>query len=431
MKNCYINVTQNRYNFQNLINKGKLMLKKYSVIGSAAIAATLLLVGCGGGDTTTTTTTVPTGYYIDAAVSGVSYVCGNQSGTTGTDGSFKFQAGQDCNFSLAGITLRIVPAANLVSEVKILENNVSVSQLLQTLDNDGNASNGITITPAVIAAVKTASITTLPADDTAAVALHNAVKTVAGYTGSAKTIAQTEAHMAESQAPILKALIAGKTFYVPDSFTTSANGSVKELISVTFDANVTSLASTILAATNSTSTVGTTSNDTIELNGTKIMFPNDTDPTHKYEEYVGQTADYILLSDNGDLVRLYFDKAKAEAYYLTLSPTTKTTASTFDAAALLAGKTFYAVYKDNGTKYIERVVVNAAGTQLTFTPITPTGASYTDNIAMTGSSITNSTNGSTATVTALTTTYVEIQTAITERWYSSQTDAQTYFNALI
>lgn len=387
-------------------------------------ATTVAFVGCGGGDdtaaTTTTTAAAPTGYYIDAAVSGVSYVCGDQNGTTGTDGSFKFQQGSDCTFTLAGITLRTVPAANLVSEVKIIENNVSVAQMLQTLDSDGNASNGITITPAIIAAVVTAGITTLPTNDTEATAFYTAVSGVPGYTGSAKTSVETEAHMEEAQTSIVKTLIAGKTFYMSDSYTTNANGLVKELISVTFDANATSIASTVLATTDSTYTVGDKYNETIELNGTKVMFPNDTDPTHQYEEYAGQTADYILLSDNGDLVRLYFDKAKAEAYYATLA----------NAQALLAGKTFYAVYVDSG-RIMEQVVVNTAGTQLAFTPINPTGAPYTDTVAMSGKIITNSTNSSTGTLTATTSTYIEIQTAITERWYFNQADAQAYFDSLV
>lgn len=392
-------------------------------------ATTVAFVGCGGGDdtaaTTTTTAAAPTGYYIDAAVSGVNYVCGDQSGTTDTEGRFKFQQGTDCTFTLAGITLRTVPAANLADNITILENNVSVAQMLQTLDSDGNASNGITITPAVIAAVVTAGITTLPTNDADATALHAAVSGVAGYTGSAKTTAQTEAHMTEAQTSIVKALIAGKTFYVPDSFTTTTNGLVKELISVTFDANATSIASKILAETDSTYTVGDTYNETIELNGTKVMFYTDsthtsTDPDHLYEEYAGQTADYILLSDKGDLIRLYFDKTKAEAYYATLA----------DAKALLAGKTFYAVYVDSG-RIMEQVVVNTAGTQLAFTPINPIGAPYTDTVALSGKIITNSTNSSTGTLTATTSTYIEIQTAITERWYFNQTDAQAYFDSLV
>lgn len=421
------------------------MIKGLLSVSIMSVTAAILLTGCGGGDDTATTPTASTGYYVDAAVSGVSYVCGDQNGTTGTDGSFKFQKDQGCTFSLAGITLRTIAAANLVDQVKILEDNVSVAQMLQTLDSDGNASNGITITPAVIAAVRTANITTPPVDDAAATALHTAVQNVTGYTGSAKTIADTNAHLIESQTPILKALIAGKTFYLAESYSSTS----KDLISLNFNANVTSLSSTLLNTTDGTTITGTPTIETIEINGTKIMFHNTDEPTHLYEQYVGQTADYIILRSNPEslvrvnddaLVRLYFDKTKAEAYYATLSPTSATTTtpttSTFDAKALLAGKTFYPVYVDNNSPYLEKVVVNSDGTQLAFTAIsTQSDGNYTEVVSMNGNTITHPATGDsnafTGTVIASEPTYIEIQTDIIERWYFIQANAQTYYNTLL
>jgi len=420
------------------------MIKGLLSVSVMSVIAAILLTGCGGGSdtTTTTTSTAPkiqfTGFLYDSAVSGVSYVCGDQSGITGVDGSFNFQKDQGCTFSLAGITLRTVAAANLVDQVKILENNVSVAQMLQTLDNDGNASNGITITPAVIAAVKTANITTPPADDAAAITLFNAVKAVSGYTGSAKTTVETNTHLVEAQTPILKALIAGKTFYIADSYySDSAKGTIKELFEVTFNADATTIVSKLVATTDSTSTVGDTTTETISLNGTKIMFNNPSEPGHLYEEFLGQTADAITLRSNDNpsyLAPLYFDKAKAEVRYATLSsttiptPTTPSATSAFDASALLLGKTFYNVAPATDGKVIRKTVFNAAGTTIENRSLAD-ALLESGSISFSGDTVHIGANGNLfIKIIASTGDYIEIQAddGHTERFYFDLAKAQAY-----
>lgn len=420
------------------------MIKGLLSVSVMSVTAAILLTGCGGGgDTaTTSTTTAPgihfTGFLYDSAVSGVSYVCGDQSGTTGVDGSFNFQKDQGCTFSLAGIALRTVAAANLVDQVKILENNVSVAQMLQTLDNDGNASNGITITPAVVAAVRTANITTPPADDAAAITLFNAVKTVSGYTGSAKTTVETNAHLVEAQTPILKALIAGKTFYIADSYSNdSAKGTGKDLISVTFNADATTVVSKLIATTNSTFTVGYTETETIDLNGTKIMFHNPSDPGHLYEEFLGQTVDTITLRSNDYPLLsspLYYDKAKAEARYATLSstsistPTTPPTTSTFDARALLLDKTFYNVAPVTDGKVIRKLTFNAAGTTAETRSLA--GALLeSGSISVSGDTVHSADTINFIKIIASNSDYIEVQDGKdghTERFYFDLAKAQAY-----
>jgi hypothetical protein len=94
-------------------------------------------------------------------VGGVEYQCGTQSGITGSDGNFTFEVGQNCTFKIGDITLRVVDSSDLQNQVKVVEDNIQVAQLLQTLDSDGNASNGITLLPEVIAAIKGALINAL------------------------------------------------------------------------------------------------------------------------------------------------------------------------------------------------------------------------------------------------------------------------------
>ena len=146
-------------------------------IGSI-VTATLLLVGCGSGggsgsssesSNSTPPPSIPTssladsstptinevenpvapkirkGYYVDSAVEGVTYQCGNENGTTDENGTFTFESGSDCSFTIGDINLRDINASLLEDNITIIETNETVAQLLQTLDSDGNASNGIQI----------------------------------------------------------------------------------------------------------------------------------------------------------------------------------------------------------------------------------------------------------------------------------------------
>ena len=126
---------------------------KRLTIGSV-VTATLLLVGCGGGGGSTSNSSTPTnneiqksgkGYYVDSAVAGVDYKCGNETGTTDENGTFTFESNSSCTFTLGEVTLREINASSLEDNVTVLETNETVAQLLQTLDSDGNASNGIQI----------------------------------------------------------------------------------------------------------------------------------------------------------------------------------------------------------------------------------------------------------------------------------------------
>lgn len=100
-----------------------------------------MVSGCGGGSSDPEVDT-GTGYYTDSAVSGVHYTCGSKSGVIGVDGSFTFEVGKDCTFTLGDITLRSVDADNLQDKVKIVEDRVELARMLQTLDKDGNSNNG-------------------------------------------------------------------------------------------------------------------------------------------------------------------------------------------------------------------------------------------------------------------------------------------------
>ena len=144
-----------------------------------------------------TNSTIGTGYYVDSAVSGINYTCGTQKGITDSNGTFKFEKGQDCTFSIGGVKLRTTKASLLENNITVFENNTSVAKLLQTLDRDGNASNGIDInTVSAEKALKTSSIDTAKLDDALLQNLEQDLKAEdEGYTGKAKTTAETETHI--------------------------------------------------------------------------------------------------------------------------------------------------------------------------------------------------------------------------------------------
>lgn len=124
-----------------------------------ALAVTLGSLGCAvlggcGSDSPST----QTGYLYDDLVAGIEYSTPTQSGVTGSDGSFKYQAGEKVTFKLgnltigkavegaATLTLFDLATTSLNSDGSPSNEVVTMARLLQTLDSDGDPNNGITIT---------------------------------------------------------------------------------------------------------------------------------------------------------------------------------------------------------------------------------------------------------------------------------------------
>ena len=141
------------------------MIRKY-LIGSS-IAASLLLVGCGGGgsDAASASTGATTGYLVDSAVQNADYDCiadGDYNHTTGPDGAFSCNDMSHVRFRIGELVLGEIhglPADGHVLPQDLLgvdrngtltESQVTaLAQLLQSLDTDKNANNGIKIPNAV------------------------------------------------------------------------------------------------------------------------------------------------------------------------------------------------------------------------------------------------------------------------------------------
>ncbi len=143
------------------------MIKKY-LVGSA-LTATLLLVGCGSSsnDTVATvsdtgdTVTSTTGYLVDSAVQNVDYDCVTDNEldkVTGIDGAFTCLSMNKVRFRIGELVLGEIDALpedgyvlpqDLVGadrdKVRENANVMAMAQLLQSLDKDGDPTNGIEI----------------------------------------------------------------------------------------------------------------------------------------------------------------------------------------------------------------------------------------------------------------------------------------------
>ena len=143
---------------------------------ATAISSAFILTGCGGSsggssdavdnnDTGDTSTTAETGVFVDAAVAGVNYTTSpsGTSGQTNALGEYNYEAGDTVVFSIGGIDLPAVEATGRVTPADMGSGGtdwssdqtvVNILRLLQTLDSDGDASNGITITEDVHTALQ-------------------------------------------------------------------------------------------------------------------------------------------------------------------------------------------------------------------------------------------------------------------------------------
>ncbi|MBN2817046.1 MAG: hypothetical protein JXQ67_10210 [Campylobacterales bacterium] len=122
---------------------------KVKTLGSIALASLLatLFSACSKSDSTTVT-----GYYLDSAVQNIDYsTSGGREGLTGADGSFVCAEGESVTFSIGELELRTL--AGVQNGQKFIENNDGVITLLQSIDEDGDPSNGIQITESAKTAV--------------------------------------------------------------------------------------------------------------------------------------------------------------------------------------------------------------------------------------------------------------------------------------
>lgn len=119
----------------------------------------LLLVGCGGSDGNHGPT-ASVGQFVDSAVEGVSYTTSSGgSGTTDAAGNLSYLPGDTVTFSIGDLVLGSGLGQALITPADITASSaaeLNLARFLQSIDDDGDPDNGITITPAVAGEVDAA-----------------------------------------------------------------------------------------------------------------------------------------------------------------------------------------------------------------------------------------------------------------------------------
>jgi len=127
------------------------------------LALTACSSGGGGGSKDPA---VAQGQFIDAAVEGLQYTSGTQSGVTDVNGNFSYQPGQAVTFTIGGILIGTVSGKNVITPVDLVAGAINeadpvvtnIVQFLLTIDEDQNSTNGIQISAAMRTAAASLSV---------------------------------------------------------------------------------------------------------------------------------------------------------------------------------------------------------------------------------------------------------------------------------
>ncbi|MCK4441233.1 MAG: hypothetical protein KAU90_04455 [Sulfurovaceae bacterium] len=139
------------------------------------------------------------GHYFDSAVKGVDYKCGDFNGTTDSNGTFQYEKDKDCLLTLGNdLVLQELNSSEL-SKYKgiIVEKNVSKAVFLQTLDNDGDASNGIDIIDSVKTKIADMNVSSVLVDD-ALTSFQDDLVGTDGYNGSLIDVDKAKSHLVDT-----------------------------------------------------------------------------------------------------------------------------------------------------------------------------------------------------------------------------------------
>lgn len=132
---------------------------KTKIMGiGASVALLTILSGCGGGSSSSSSTS-ETGTVVDSNISGLEYECRKSdgsldtNGTTDSGGRFQYNIGSNCTFKVGDLIIgnvamaqadKIITPIDMMKATDMNDTNVTnLALFFQSLDEDGNASNGI------------------------------------------------------------------------------------------------------------------------------------------------------------------------------------------------------------------------------------------------------------------------------------------------
>jgi len=204
-------------------------IKHSMKILTLSIALSTLFVGCGGGDTASAAVSVLTGTFVDAPTQGLGYKTASQSGFTDANGKFKYQAGEEVEFTLGNLSLGKGPAGTLMTPYTVSDNNdtaTNIALLLQNFDANRTNTGGIDLSFLQDANLSDVNLSATPTDmETLIGNLFNDARFSAKYSGSvllnATTVKSTmDTYLASNSIQYDKkfteAYLAGHDFYTTD-----------------------------------------------------------------------------------------------------------------------------------------------------------------------------------------------------------------------
>ena len=181
-------------------------MKKIKLLSIALLS--ISMVGCGSlTDGDADAEDLGVAYYVDGAVEGVEYDCGDApKGTTDSSGKIIFEKGKSCELFIGDKLFREISSSALSDGITLVERNDKNIQFLQTIDNDGDASNGIKILsgvsdylekqylvegvllPSFVADLFTVNKATMAT-------LSTALELISGYDGSSVDLDEAQVHV--------------------------------------------------------------------------------------------------------------------------------------------------------------------------------------------------------------------------------------------
>ncbi|MEC8259230.1 MAG: hypothetical protein VX032_02325, partial [SAR324 cluster bacterium] len=155
-----------------IIFLGQLLHGCFLVPEEESVSSSTCTTDCSS--TTSTSGAENTGVFVDSAVAGVTYTTSSGfSGTTNSSGEFSYRSGDTASFSIGDINLGSVTASAVLTPVEVMGASgtadpkvINLARLLQTLDSDGDPTNGIEITSATSNTLKSKSLNFNVAVDT-------------------------------------------------------------------------------------------------------------------------------------------------------------------------------------------------------------------------------------------------------------------------
>jgi len=181
----------------------------------ALCGASIALTGCGGSSSSSDggdagdkgdgiPPVVKTGVFIDSKVANLSYKTETQTGVTNAQGEFSYLAGERVTFSIGELEFPVVTAAGVITPMTLAgdasiynQKATNIAILLQSLDDNGNPDDGITIPAGAAAEASKAIGLGLPTDEFIAV-ITNMVVNSGSDTTNVVTAADAQNHLQDS-----------------------------------------------------------------------------------------------------------------------------------------------------------------------------------------------------------------------------------------